>query len=185
MEEDYDYSGALTRRLGKIRQMAPAQQMPMQQQSYGNSAPRIGSPPGAQAGGNEFEKFMSAISSQESGNNYKAMGVMVKGDRAHGKYQIMGRNIPSWSRAALGRSISPQEFMRNPQLQEQIARHMLQGYYRKYGPAGAAVAWYSGEGNAKKYVKNNGRGYNTRQNGGRFPSVNQYAQAILRRMGMG
>ena len=68
------------------------------------------------------------------------------GDRAYGKYQIMGNNIPEWSRAALGRPVTTQEFLANPQLQDSIFQHRFGQYAQKYGPSGAARAWFAGEG---------------------------------------
>lgn len=132
-----------------------------------------------QGKGNTFSNFLSAISGQESGGNY---GVVNNSSGALGKYQIMPGNIASWSRMALGHSVTPQQFLHNPQLQEQIAQHFLQNYYNKYGPAGAAVAWYAGEGTAQKYVRRNGAGFNAPQGG--YPSINAYALSILHKMGL-
>jgi hypothetical protein len=151
------------------------------------SNPTSGSPingsynaPSASGGkGNTFQNFLAAISGQESGGNYHA----VNGSSgAMGKYQIMPGNIPSWSKSALGHSISAQQFLNSPQLQEQIAQYELGNYYKKYGPGGAAVAWYAGEGTAQKYVRNNGSGFNAPQGG--YPSINQYALSVLKRMGL-
>lgn len=153
------------------------------QQSTPNAIPNQA--PGAQVnltaskGGTDASAFIGAISSKESGGNYKAVN---KHSGALGKYQIMPANIASWSKAALGKSISTQEFLSNPDLQEKVAQHKLGEYFSKYGAAGAAVAWYAGEGNAKKYVANGGKGYDKKQGGGLYPSVNSYAQDIVKRM---
>ena len=91
--------------------------------------------------------YAGAISRIESGGNYGELGPVTKsGDRAYGKYQIMGANIPEWSRAALGRPVSTQEFLANPQLQDTIFQHRFGQYAQKYGPSGAARAWFAGEG---------------------------------------
>lgn len=118
----------------------------------------------------DFEKFVNSIAKQESGGNYKAVN---KSSGALGKYQIMPSNIRSWSLSALGRSITPSQFLSNPQLQEQVARAKLQSYYKKYGAAGASQAWYGGPGSVGRNVSG-GKGY---------PSSNQYAAAVTRRMG--
>jgi hypothetical protein len=129
------------------------------------------------AGGDQFEKFVNAIQRKESGGNY---GAVNRHSGALGKYQIMPSNISGWSREALGRSISAQEFLRSPQLQDQVARHKLKAYYDQYGPGGAAVAWYAGPGRVKNYQQG-GRGLNRSQ--GSYPTINAYADAILRMMG--
>ena len=91
--------------------------------------------------------YAGAISKIESGGNYGELGPVTKsGDRAYGKYQIMGNNIPEWSRAALGRPVTTQEFLANPQLQDTIFQHRFGQYAQKYGPSGAARAWFAGEG---------------------------------------
>ena len=154
--------------------------------SSGSSSSGVTFKPGAGNGKNTFDNFRNAIVSQESGGNYRALGVPVSGDRAYGRYQIMGNNIPSWTRMATGRSYSPSQFLNNSALQDQVANYFLGNYYNKYGPAGAAVAWYAGEGTARKYVKRNGVGFNGGQSasGIAMPSVNSYALSILKKMGL-
>jgi hypothetical protein len=127
----------------------------------------------------DLEAFLNAIAEQESGgdNNYGAVGVPTKYGQAYGKYQILDSNIEGpggWDEAALGRNISIDEFLHTPQLQELIARKKLTDYYKKYGPEGAAKAWYGGEGVANTSS-------NSSQYGG--PSINGYASDILETMG--
>jgi hypothetical protein len=178
-----DATNNLRQRMAVQQAQAAAQQA----QSYtapvpSYDTPNMGHNSGAPKRGNNFNSFLNAIVAQESGGRYSAVGVPVRGDRAYGKYQIMGNNIPSWTRAATGRSYSPQQFLASRELQDQTARHFLQQYYNKYGAGGAAVAWYAGEGNARKWVRNGGRGYNRRQTGG--PSISAYAYSIMKRMGL-
>jgi hypothetical protein len=116
--------------------------------------------------------YAGAISRIESGGNYSELGPVTKsGDRAYGKYQVMGANVPEWSRAALGRSVTPQEFLANPQLQDTIFKHRFGQYVDKYGPGGAARAWFAGEGgmnnpNAKDQLGTSVAGYERRFLGG-------------------
>lgn len=131
------------------------------------------------APGDNFGNFLRAISGRESGGNYSARN---RDSGALGKYQIMPGNIPSWSREALGRSISPNQFYRSPNLQEQIAQYKLRQYYNQYGAQGAAVAWYAGPGTARKYMAAGGRGYNAPQ--GKYSSISAYALGILKAMGL-
>lgn len=90
--------------------------------------------------------YGSAIASIESGGNYGATGPVTKtGDRAYGKYQVMGANIPEWSKAALGQSVTPEQFLSDPKLQDAVFQHRFGQYVQQYGPEGAASAWFSGD----------------------------------------
>lgn len=120
-----------------------------------------------------FGALVAAIAGKESGGNY---GAVNKDSGALGKYQIMPGNIASWSKAALGYSITPQQFLASPRLQEQIARHRLRQYFNQYGAAGAASAWYSGDPNKWK----TGAGHGSQ---GAYPTIYNYVMAILKAMG--
>lgn len=128
-------------------------------------------PSRANGGQGDFGALVRAIAGKESGGNYSAVNPH---SGALGKYQIMPGNIASWSREALGYSITPQQFLANPRLQEQIAQHRLRKYYSQYGAAGAASAWYSGDPNKWRTSRNPQ---------GQYPSIYNYVQAILRSMG--
>lgn len=128
---------------------------------------------GGQTGGTSFDKFMNSISQQESGGNYHSVN---RDSGAMGKYQIMPGNLPSWSKQALGHSISRSTFLNSPQLQEQIARYQMQQYYNKWGPRGAAIAWYAGPGAV------NSRNLNKSQ--GNYPTISGYVSSVLRRLGL-
>jgi hypothetical protein len=117
-----------------------------------------------------FSAFVNSIAKQESGGNY---GAVNKSSGALGKYQIMPANIASWSKAALGHSVTTQQFLNSPKLQDQIAQSKLRYYYNKYGAAGAAKAWYGGEGAA--------RSTSTRKQGA-YPSIAAYAAKVTGRL---
>lgn len=88
-----------------------------------------------------------AISGIESSGRYNLLGpVTRKGDRAYGKYQVMGANIPEWTRDALGAPMTPDQFLADPNAQEAVFAHRFGQYRAKYGPEGAARAWFAGEG---------------------------------------
>ncbi len=88
-----------------------------------------------------------AISAVESGGNYSALGPQTRtGDRAYGKYQIMGANIGPWTQEVLGQELKPHEFLTNPQAQDAVFQAKFGNYVSKYGPEGAARAWFAGEG---------------------------------------
>ena len=93
--------------------------------------------------------YRDAIASIESAGSgdYSAVGPTTKtGDRAYGRYQVMGANIPEWTQAALGRAMTPQEFLQNTEAQDAVFDHRFGSYVQKYGPEGAANAWFAGEG---------------------------------------
>lgn len=91
--------------------------------------------------------FASAIGGMESGNDYSAIGpATASGDRAYGKYQVMGANIPEWTKAVIGRAMTPQEFLANKNAQDAVFNAKFGSYADKYGPEGAAKAWFAGEG---------------------------------------
>lgn len=110
-------------------------------------------------GGNFFDQFdaapqaapqqspyANAIAKVESGGKYTAIGPDTGGgNRALGKYQVMASNVGPWSQEILGRQVSPQEFLAKPELQDQIFNAKFGGYVDKYGPEGAAKAWFAGE----------------------------------------
>jgi hypothetical protein len=88
----------------------------------------------------------SAIASIESGGKYDLLGPVTKtGDRAYGKYQVMGANVPQWTKAHLGREMTPQEFLASPEAQDAVFKGQFGQYAQKYGPEGAAKAWFAGE----------------------------------------
>jgi len=102
-----------------------------------------------------IEKIATAIGQFESGGNYSARGPVVpsgryKGERAAGKYQVMPGNLPQWSRQALGREVSLEEFMASPDIQDKIAKFQFQKNYDKYGNVeDVASVWFTGQPLAK------------------------------------
>lgn len=91
--------------------------------------------------------YQSAISNIESGGRYDLLGPVTKnGDRAYGKYQIMGTNIPDWTKQTFGKSMTTDQFLANPAAQDAVFDKIFGGYVTKYGPTGAAKAWFAGEG---------------------------------------
>lgn len=93
----------------------------------------------------DLDRTAEAIGAEESSGNYGAVGKPVKGKRAYGKYQIMEQNIPEWSKQALGRSISLEEFKNSPELQDKIAKYKMKEYFDKgYSHQDVASMWLSG-----------------------------------------
>ena len=131
----------------------------------GAGAPAVGGAPMGGAGapampgagaaaapaGFDMDRAKQAIAGIESGGRYGALGpVTDRGDRAFGKYQVMGANIPSWTKEALGRSMTPAEFLASPEAQERVFETQFGKSVAKYGnPADAASVWFSGRPLAK------------------------------------
>jgi hypothetical protein len=101
-------------------------------------APAMGGPAG-------YRDAIAGIESAGSGD-YSAVGPDVGGDRAYGRYQMMGANIPEWTAEALGQPMTVEQFLDSPEAQDAVFDHRFGGYVQKYGPEGAARAWFSGEG---------------------------------------
>lgn len=124
-----------------------------------------------ESGGYGFDDFFRAVKGQESGGNYNAVNSRTG---ASGAFQILPGNIGPWSQKYLGRRISVDEFRRSPQLQDELARAVLRDYYTRYGPRGAAAAWYSGS--PKK--ANDYHRFRSNE-----PSVGEYVDQVLARQG--
>lgn len=91
--------------------------------------------------------YRDAISSIESGGRYDLLGPVTRsGDRAHGRYQVMGSNIGPWTKEVFGQPMAPKDFLGNPQAQDALFNAKFGQYAQKYGPEGAARAWFAGEG---------------------------------------
>ena len=125
-------------------------------------------------------EFLRSISTQESKGDYS---VTNKRTGAMGKYQVMPQNITGWGKnsgmagvgwdyEALGRDITPKEYLGSKQLQEKISQFQLGKAYDKHGAAGAARWWYS----------NSAAPSNARPARGE-PTPNEYAAQVVGRMG--
>ena len=93
----------------------------------------------------------------------------------------MQSNWADWAEAAgIGRDAD----WRVPANQDAVAYHMLKPLYDKYGADGAAVAWYAGEENAKRWKAGEatdywGRDWESAQ--GEAPSIARYVREVMAR----
>lgn len=108
-------------------------------------------------------QLLAGVRQVESGGNYS----VVNGIGAVGAYQVMKANIPSWTKKALGYSMTWQQFRDSRAAQDKVAQVILGGYYAKYGAAGAASMWFSGQPNPNS----------SRSDGGN--TVSQYVAKVL------
>lgn len=93
-----------------------------------------------------LDQLLKGIRQEESGGRYS----IVNSLGAVGAYQVLKSNIPSWTRRALGHSLTWQQFRDSPAAQDKVARVILGGYYDRYGAEGAASMWFSGQPNPNK-----------------------------------
>lgn len=114
--------------------------------------------------------YAQAVAKVESGGRYDATGPQTKsGDRAYGKYQVLGANIPQWTKEVLGQSMTPQQFLANPQAQDAVFNKKFGSYMAQFGnPNDAVSMWFSGKPLAA--AGNRSDGYNT---------VPQYLKKVL------
>jgi hypothetical protein len=132
------------------------------------SSPATVSAP-ASAGG-----FGDAIAGIESGGKYDALGPQTRtGDRAYGKYQVMGANVPEWTKAHLGRSMTPDEFLADPKAQDAVFQGQFGQYAQRHGPEGAARAWFAGEGGMNDLGRKDQLGTSVGQYGQKFAQALQ------------
>lgn len=97
------------------------------------------------------DRIRWAMRMNESSNNYGLLGPVITnggryhGDRAYGAYQVMGLNVPSWTEEALGRRMTPQEFLRDRRAQDQVFDYHFGRQVQRHGSLeDAASVWHSG-----------------------------------------
>jgi len=116
------------------------------------------------------DKLMYGIRQIESGGQKDPYRV-VNSIGAHGAYQVMRANIPSWTREALGRTLTPAQFLASNKAQDDVARHYLAKHMKKYGSWEAAAAvWFSGQPNPNSSSSDGGN------------TVRQYVDKVARAM---
>ncbi|MBX5089345.1 hypothetical protein [Rhizobium lentis] len=130
---------------------------------------------GTAPGNSSYRDAIASIESDGSGG-YSAVGpTHPKMGRALGRYQIMESNIGPWSQEALGRAVTPDEFLADPKLQDAIFDKKFGSYVSQYGPEGAAQAWFAGPGGVGKLDRRDSLG----------TSVADYTQKFSRALGGG
>lgn len=120
-----------------------------------------------------------AIIGKESGTNFKAVNPH---SGALGYGQVMPANVESWTKEALGRTLTPEQFLNDSLAQVEVINFKLNQYLQKELKEGydldtavrrVASTWYSGQpGN---YNKTKARFYN----GHEYPSDDSYTKDIL------
>lgn len=92
------------------------------------------------------KKGIASVETPNMKEPYAAVGPTVHGnDNALGKYQVMASNLPTWSKEALGYSISKQTFLNRPDLQEKIVNTKLNQLMNQYHNVQDVFSvWHSG-----------------------------------------
>lgn len=132
-----------------VDQAKQAQQTQGLQTAAGNFGGSFGPPTGAPPSttGNAGAAIAGIESSGQPNGGYGAVGPETGKGRALGKYQVMPFNVGPWTKEALGREMTPQEFLANPQAQDAVFNHKFGQYVQQYGsPQAAARAWFAGPG---------------------------------------
>ena len=135
-----------------------------------------------QGGAETLTALRRAIIGKESGANFKAVNPH---SGALGYGQVMPANVASWTKQALGKSLTSQQFLSNADAQIKTIDHKLNQYLQRELKAtgnnlGLAVrrvasTWYSGR--PKLYDDARPQRYGA----GSYPSIRDYTTDILRR----
>ncbi|NEQ99224.1 MAG: hypothetical protein F6K30_21315 [Cyanothece sp. SIO2G6] len=126
-------------------------------------------------------RLRRAIIGQESGANYRAVNPH---SGALGYGQVMPANVPVWTQQALGRSLTSQQFLNDPDAQIATIDYKLQQYWREAQAVTSkedeivrrvASKWYSG--NPRLWNNTRPQFYK----GHPYPSIANYTYSVLRR----
>ena len=134
---------ALTAALGALNPISTAQ---------AQTAPRRGQPGGypargqanqlradqeaARQGASDYANAIAQVETRSYLSPYQTVGPTTRHGRALGRYQILGSNLRganSFGRNATGRDIGNQEFLDNPDLQNQVFNHAFSQILARHG----------------------------------------------------
>lgn len=103
-----------------------------------------------QGGGGANGAAIAGIESAGHPNGgYGAIGPVAnaQGNRAYGRYQVLDSNIGPWTQEVLGKAMTPQEFLANPDAQNKVFETKFGQMVTQYGsPQAASRAWFAGPG---------------------------------------
>ena len=98
----------------------------------------------------KLARMRATTAEKESSNRPHITGKVIPsgpyaGDRAYGLYQVMGKNVPDWTEKALGRRMTPEEYLYDVDAQHAVFNKIAGDNLRKYGNIpDAASVWASG-----------------------------------------
>ena len=130
----------------------------------------------------EVENIYKAIVGQESGGDYNAVN---PNSGALGIAQVMPSNISQWSQEVLGQSITPEQFLQNPDIQDKIVKGMMKKMLQKalqftggdFQAAARRVSaeWYAGPSGLNRMDSTVSQAYG-------HPSVRSYTGQVADRL---
>lgn len=144
---------------------------------------QVGKPLSGKTKSKQVTALRRAIIGQESAGKF---WIVNPDSGALGYGQLLRENVAPWTKAALGKALTPEEFLGNPDAQIKTIDHKLNEYLkRELAYAGSnneelairrvASTWYSG--NPKLW--NNTRPQYS--NGQRYPSIESYTRSVWER----
>lgn len=140
-------------------------------------------PLSAQTSKQQVTALRRAIVGQESAGKF---WIVNPDSGALGYGQLLKENVAPWTKAALGRALTPEEFLANPDVQIKTIDHKLSQYLkRELAYTGGtneevairrvASAWYSGNPNLWNDTRPE------YSNGQRYPSIESYTRSVWKR----
>lgn len=103
-----------------------------------------------------IEQLLYGIRSVESGGTKNPYSV-VNSIGATGAYQVMKQYIAEWTKEALGRAYTQDQFIKDPAAQDKVAAFRLGRDMKKYSSwESAAAVWFSGQPNPNSTASDGG-----------------------------
>jgi len=143
----------------------------------------------AQAVTGEFEGLYNSLRMQESSGDPTEEN---EDSGAMGELQVMPDNIGPWSKEILGREVTKEEFMADPEIQRKVGRGKLRQYYNEYLLRGespdeairkTAASWYAGPNWESSYGPNFHNDTKPQMYGKtKYPSMLEYTTKVLDRV---
>lgn len=136
----------------------------------------------------QIQKILDRMRRGTSGQESSGSTTVVNADSgAAGQFQVMPANIPNWTQAHYGRSLSTQEFLKNPVAQRAVFNGEMGKYVRKalrqakgnedLAVRMASAAWYGGEGAMHRFDDPTPQ----YTKGHKYPSFRDYTTSVLNR----
>jgi hypothetical protein len=97
-----------------------------------------------------LQRAKDAIGGFESGNNYTRIGPMTRHGEGLGRYQVMEEFLPDYLKRAGMPPMTREQFLANPQAQDEVFEKTFVADMQKYGSFNeAASRWLTGKGLAE------------------------------------
>src|SRR6476620_3516102 len=126
-----------------------------------------------------LDRIREATGAQESGNNFNVHPNGRTG--ALGQWQVLPGNVPAWTQKHLGRSLTPEQFAKDPDAQIRVFNGEFGSYLNKALASGAdedtairmaGAGWYGGPGRMNQY--DNPKRFRPKE-----PSYREYTMKLL------